>query len=107
MEKSPEEERHSLLLELATLSHLLQGSWVERYSVCSRVNCKCHAGERHGPRYYLVVNEDGQQRQKYIPNSQVEAAMEGLGQYRRLREIVERITQLNLALMKEGTYAGR
>ncbi|MEI6386825.1 MAG: DUF6788 family protein [Spirochaetota bacterium] len=58
-----------------------------------------------GPRHYLVVNEDGQQRQKYIPNSQVEAAREGLEQYRRLREVIERITQLNLALMKEGDYA--
>ena len=102
---SPEEERRTLLEELATLSLLLQGSWVERYSVCSRVGCKCHTGERHGPRHYLVINEDGQQRQKYVPNSQVEAALEGLGQYRRLREITERITQLNLALMKEGDYA--
>jgi hypothetical protein len=107
MKEGPLDERARLLLELATLSRLLQGSWVERYSVCSRVNCKCHSGDRHGPRHYLVVNEDGQQRPKYVPNSQVEAAMEGLEQYRRLREITERITQLNLALMKEGDYAGR
>lgn len=99
--EDPLEERARLLLELATLSLLLQGSWVERYSVCSRANCKCHAGERHGPRHYLVVNENGQQRQKYVPNSQVEAAMEGLEQYRRLREITGRITRLNLALMKD------
>lgn len=102
---SPVEERRTLLEELATLALLLQGSWVERYSVCSRVSCKCHTGERHGPRHYLVINEDGQQRQKYVPNSQVQVAREGLEQYRRLREITERITQLNLALMKEGDYA--
>ena len=107
MKQGPQEERRTLLEELATLSLLLQGSWVERYSVCSRAGCKCHSGERHGPRHYLVVNEDGQQRQKYVPNSQVQAALEGLEQYRRLREIVERITQLNLALMKEGEYDDR
>ena len=98
------EERAKLLEELATLSHLLHGSWVERYSVCSRAGCKCRRGERHGPRRYLVVSEDGRQRQKYVPNSQVEAAQKGLAQDRRLQKIAARITQLNLALMKVGDY---
>jgi hypothetical protein len=101
------EERVRLLAELGTLSRLLHGSWVERYSVCSRADCKCHRGERHGPRRYLVVNEAGRQRQKYVQNSQVEAALKGLAQYRRLQTIVERITQLNLALMKENAHESR
>jgi hypothetical protein len=98
------EERAALLAELGTLSELLHGSWVERYSLCSNRNCKCHRGERHGPRRYLVVLEGGRQRQKYVPNSQVSAALEGLEQHRRLREIVDRITQINLALMKEDKH---
>ena len=105
--KKLREERARLLAELATLSRLLHGSWVERYSVCSRPDCKCRRGERHGPRHYLVVNESGRQRQKYVANSQVQAAREGLSQYSRLREIVDAITQLNLALMKENEYESR
>ena len=96
-------ERTRLVAELGTLSRVLHGSWVERYSVCSRANCKCHDGERHGPRRYLVVNEGGRQRQKYVPNSCVSQALEGLAEYRRLQDIVDRLTQINLALMK-GTY---
>lgn len=96
------EERTRLLAELGTLSRLLHGSWVERYSVCARENCKCRRGERHGPRRYLVVNEGGRQRQKYVANAQVRVALEGLAQHRRLREIVERITQINLTVMKEA-----
>lgn len=96
-------ERSRLVAELGTLSHVLHGSWVERYSLCSRANCRCHDGERHGPRRYLVVNEDGRQRQKYVPNSCVEQALEGLAQYRRLQDIVDRLTQVNLTLMKETT----
>ena len=98
------EERARLLAELGTLSRLLHGSWVERYSVCSRAGCKCRRGERHGPRRYLVVNEAGHQRQKYVQNSRVDAAMKGLSQYRRLQEIVDRITHINLILMKEDEY---
>ena len=105
--KKLREERARLLAELATLSRLLHGSWVERYSVCSRPDCKCRRGERHGPRHYLVVNEAGHQRQKYVANSQVATARDGLAQHRRLREIVDQITQLNLTLMKEDEHESR
>ena len=81
-------ERTQLLGELGTLSRLLHGSWVERYSVCSRVDCQCRRGERHGPRHYLVVNEAGRQRQKYVANSQVQAAREGLAQDRKSAQLL-------------------
>lgn len=95
-------ERTELLAEMSTLSQLLHGTWVERFSVCSRPGCRCHSGDRHGPRHYLVVNEKGRQRQKYVSNSHVEDAQAGLAQYCRLQEIIDRITHLNLALMKEA-----
>lgn len=98
------DERFRLLAELGTLSHMLHGSWVERFSICSRPNCRCHSGQRHGPRHYLVVYEGGRQRQKYVPNSQVDAAQAGMAEHSRVREIVDRITQINLALMKEDAY---
>jgi len=97
-------ERIGLLAELGTLPHMLHGSWVKRFSVCSRPNCKCHTGDRHGPRHYLVISENGRQRQKYVPNSQAVAAQEGLSDYKRVCEIIDRITHINLALMKEDAY---
>lgn len=98
------DERARLVAELGTLRRLLHGSWVERFSVCSRAGCRCHWGHRHGPRHYLVVREQGRQRQKYVPNSQVAAAKAGIAEHDRLREIVDRITHINLALMKEDAY---
>ena len=98
------EERKQLLEELSTLDHMLYGSWLERYSTCSRKNCKCHQGDLHGPRYYLVVNERGHQKQKYIAVGQKEAALAGVVQGKRMLEIVEAITQINLQLIKEGAF---
>ena len=92
--------REKLLEELSTLSHLLHGSWLERYSTCSRKNCKCHRGELHGPRYYLVLNENGRQKQKYISVKQKDAAKAGAVQGERLLAIAEEITRINLELMK-------
>jgi hypothetical protein len=100
--KNLQKKRDALLAELSSLSGLLHGSWLERYSVCSRSNCKCHSGERHGPRRYLIVNEQGRQRQKYIPNACVEQALKGIEQYRRLQNIIMRITEINLTLLKEN-----
>jgi len=98
------EERKRLLEELCGLSGMLHGSWVERYSVCSRKNCRCRRGERHGPRCYLVVNENGCQRQKYIPNGLVERARAGVAAYHRAVSIIDRITSINLELIKERKY---
>ena len=95
------DERAGLLSELGALSNMLHGSWVERYSVCSRPGCKCRRGQRHGPRRYLVVNEGGRQRQKYIPNAKVKAALQGVAAYHRVRDIIGRITHINLVLLKE------
>ncbi len=83
---------------------MLHGSWVERFSVCSRKTCRCKQGELHGPRHYVVIRENGKQRQKYVPNAQVDSAQMGIAEYQRVGEIVDRITQLNLALMKENAY---
>ncbi len=76
------EERSALLSELSGLQNLLHGSWVKRYTTCARSDCHCHTGERHGPRYYVVVNEGGRQKQKYVPKSQVEAAFRGIEQHK-------------------------
>ena len=103
--KKLKKEREKLLTELGKQSGLLHGSWFERYSICSRPNCKCHNGQKHGPRHYIIVNDHGTQKQKYVPNSQVNAARKGLRQYKHLQAIVDRITEINISLMREKAYA--
>ena len=95
------QERLELFGEISRLTSLLHGSWIERYSTCMREQCKCHQGQRHGPHYCLVVNQRGRQRQKYISQTQVSTAQKGLAQYKRLQELVDMITRINLAIMKE------
>jgi len=94
------EERRGLFAEISTLERAIRGSVFERFSTCSRPQCSCHQGKRHGPRVYLSVNAHGRQRQHYVPKSQVQAAEQAVLQYRRLREIVDRITHINLELIR-------
>ncbi len=100
-------ERAALLTEMAQLTDLIHGSWVERYSTCSRPKCPCHQdpAKRHGPRAYVVINVEGKQRQKYVPNSQKTAVLNGIKQYKRLLAIGERISQINILMMRAKTFA--
>ena len=103
---TPAEKRDALLAEMASLRGLLNGSLVQRYSTCPRMNCACHTGRRHGPRLYLAATGEGGQRQTYIPAALAERAAEGVAQGRRLRAIVRELTALNLALMREEAGRG-
>jgi hypothetical protein len=48
----------------------------------------------------VVVTREKRQRQIYIPKKRVEALRRGIAQYRRLLEIVDRITSIDLELMR-------
>lgn len=95
------DQRDALLAEMASLRGLLNGSLVQRYSTCSRKNCACHSGSRHGPRLYLAVTGESGQRQSYVPAACATRAADGVAQGRRLRAIVRDLTALNLRLLRE------
>lgn len=95
-------ERRELLQELSALSLLVRGSLFERFSTCSRPNCACHRGRRHGPRTYVAVTQGKRQRQHYVPQGQVAAVQEGVRQFRRLLAIADRVTAINRELMRTG-----
>lgn len=101
-EKALRAERRKLLEEMKGLSLIIHGSYFERYSTCSRPNCGCHKGERHGPRAYVAARTEGAARQRYIRKDQAETVREGIGQYHRLMEIADRISEINLTLARAG-----
>jgi len=93
-------QRQALLTKLTEFSRAIRGSLFERFSTCSRPNCACHQGARHGPRTYLTVQVQGRQRQFYVPKSQVSAARRAIKEYHRLMQTVNRLSALNLKLVR-------
>jgi len=96
------QRRRKLLSRIGTLEQMIRGSVFERYSLCSRPGCRCHLGERHGPRHYVAITQSKKQRQHYIPNPQVEAVRQSIHQWHSLMTLLDEITAINLALMKSG-----
>jgi hypothetical protein len=95
-------ERQKLLSELSRLSLIIHGSYFERYSTCSRPECACHKGKRHGPRAYVAGRAQGKPKQHYIRKGQVSAVQKGIEQYHRMLEIADRISDINLELARAG-----
>jgi hypothetical protein len=94
--------RGRLLAQLHALSLFIRGSFFQRYSTCSRASCACHRGRRHGPRSYVVVAIGRAQKQYYVPQDQERTVRQAVRQYRRLLAILDRITAINLELMRGG-----
>lgn len=99
------EKRSQLLQKLAGLTLLLHGSYVERFSTCSRKHCACHQGDKHGPRSYVVIYRDARQRQVYVPREQLALVRQGLRQDEKAADLVRKITDINLALMRAGALS--
>ena len=97
------QERAILLERLAGLSLVIRGSYLERYTTCTRRNCACHKGRKHGPRSYVVVYHNKKQRQVYVPQAKRRLIREGIRQHGQLIALVKEITGINLRLMRTGT----
>ena len=93
--------RRALLRQLPPLKAILRGSLIERYKRCGKPGCKCADGSGHGPKYYLSVSYPGlRPRMDYVPQESYAQTAELLANYRRAREILEAICEINRELLR-------
>ena len=93
--------RQALLRQLPPLKAVLRGSLIERYKRCGKPGCKCARGPGHGPKYYLSVSFPGLRPQiDYVPQESYAQASEFLANYRRVRQILEEICEINRELLR-------
>src|ERR1700687_5955032 len=93
--------RNALLRQLPPLQAILRGSLIERYKRCGKPGCKCAHGRGHGPKYYLSVSFPGlRPLMDYVPQESYAQTAEFLANYRRAREILEEICEINRELLR-------
>jgi hypothetical protein len=94
-----ERKRERLLDEVRHLPDLMRGKVYERSRKCGRAACPCASG---GPRHaglQLPVNLGGRTRSRYVRQGARAAVEAKLAAYRRLWELVDELTEVNLALL--------
>jgi hypothetical protein len=94
-----------LLRQLEIQADLLRASYVERFSVCGKKQCRCrHGGPKHGPFYYFTQSLGVGKINKFLlkTEAQQKAAQEGIAHFRQLHEQVEELSQINSELLRRG-----
>jgi hypothetical protein len=97
-------QRKALLLgQLQMAPDVLRASYVERFSVCGKKQCRCrHGGGKHGPFYYFTQSLGSGRINKFLLKTatQQKSAQEGIAHFRRLHEQLEELSQINSELLR-------
>jgi hypothetical protein len=95
------ERRRKAVAKLGEVSEVLRASLLERMTCCGKGACKCMAGQRHGPAYYLTVSyARGRTRQIYLTKEHRAVAETWIRNYGRVCAALEEISQVNLELLR-------
>ena len=99
--KALRQRQKTLLKRLPPLQAILRGSLVERYKRCGKPGCKCANGPGHGPKYYLTVSYPKRRPEMdYVPADLQEKVKEYLENYRKAKEILEELSEINRELLR-------
>lgn len=73
---------------------------------CGEPTCHCATGKGH-PSHYLVVKEGGKTVTRYVQKDRLNEVREWLEQYKRVKRLVQEISDLTLELMVSEAHARR
>ena len=93
------QKRARLLDELRQLPDLMRGKVYERERKCGRASCPCASGGPRHPGLQLTVNLGGRTRTRYVRQGERAAVEAKVAAYRRLWELVDELTEVNLTLL--------
>jgi len=65
---------------------------------CGQKNCRCRKGFKHAS-WYLSQSVKGKTKMTYLPKRTVEGVRESVGRYRKIRDLLDRISEINLRLI--------
>jgi hypothetical protein len=93
--------RRVLENKMRTSGPLMRGSVVELGTTCGNPNCRCARGEKHR-KYYYSLSSKGKTKIIYLGKTREPLARQYSENYKRLLEILEEMTIINMQLLKAG-----
>jgi hypothetical protein len=95
------QRRRKAVARLGDVGEVLRASLLERLTQCGKGSCKCMAGQKHGPSYYLTVSyPKGKTRQIYVSKDLKKIAESWIENYHRVWAALEEISEINLELLR-------
>ena len=96
------EKRSQLIDEALSLKEFIRGTLVKTKKKCGRKSCRCEKGQLH-PHIYISTSRNKRNQVVYIRPNEVKKAQKHIDNYRKLTQILDEISQLNIALLKNKT----
>jgi DNA-binding transcriptional regulator LsrR (DeoR family) len=90
---------NSRLKQVATSKPLLAASLVSVRRACGQPSCHCHSGEKHLA-HQLTYKVGGKTHTVYVPVDFTEEVRSWIEEHRRLKRLLQEITQLSLDLVR-------
>lgn len=82
---------------------MIRGTLLYRERSCGRATCKCAQGRKH-PALYLVVSENGRQRQIFVPKFLEAEVRLWVAQYQKMRKLGEDLSRIYLDKLKKREF---
>jgi len=97
------EKKERLLQRITDRSEFLRGSITSVCSTCNRAGCICIGRSTGRARAYRLTYKDKQQKTRtvYIPRAQLAEARKMLDNYTKIKELMEKLFETNIAILKE------
>ncbi len=99
-----EQQRDVLIEQLRGLGNLMRGTLIQAHVKCGRKGCECEHGEKH-EKVHLCLNFRGRTRNLYVGRGRKDAVASLVREYQRARQIIEKLTEVNLELLR-GEHPG-
>lgn len=70
------------------------------YRKCGKKNCKCQKGDKHGPVWRIHYKKNDELKVFYIPQEYEKKAKKQSQSYKRCKDIINQICEINRQLLK-------
>lgn len=101
-----EARRDALLKQLTKVGPFVQGSFYARKITCGKQGCKCAGDEKHEA-YVLTKKVRGKTVTTHVPRDLVEEVQSWAKQYKRIKELMKEISDLNEQIIRTHVRASR
>ncbi len=95
-------EKEKVLRAAPALGEVIRGTFRKVRLECIRKKCKCHKTKkyRHGPFYRISYGKGKKIYTVYVPKEKKVQAKRYTDNYKKLWDAIERISELNIQLLK-------
>jgi len=100
------QKRKQLFEKINGNPFFIHGSLIKTKKKCGRKMCRCENGDDLHPHSYLSTTHQRKVTTAYIKPSEMQDVAQGIKNYGELMLLIDEISRVNLALLKQGKKNG-